>query len=77
MDPTPYFIMGTLFGAGSLLLIQAYGRRRVRKAMAPGQPARSDDQAAGIAEMRQRVETLERIITEQPLRLEHEIERLR
>lgn len=76
MDPTPYFIMGAMFGAGSLLLIQAYGRRRVRKAIEM-RAATQAPELAGVAEMRRRVEALERIATEAPLRLEREIERLR
>ena len=86
MDPTPYFIMGMLTGTGGLLLIQAYARRTVRKALAARPPendepikvaAEQAPELAMVREMRRRVEVLEQIVTEQPLRLEREIERLR
>ena len=85
MDPTPYFIMGMLTGTGGLLLIQAYARRTARKALAASQLESQAVRAgreqapeqAMVSEMRRRVEVLEKIVTEQPLRLEREIERLR
>lgn len=81
MDPTPYFIMGMLTGVGGLLLIQAYARRTARKALAAtlpeGRRPEQTPEQSMVSEMRRRVEVLEKIVTEQPLRLEREIERLR
>jgi len=79
MDPISAFILGALSAAATLLTIQAYGRRKVRKALA-AQPARQSEPVANrqeVGEMRRRVEVLERIVTEQPRRLEQEIEQLR
>jgi hypothetical protein len=78
MDPTPYFIMGSMAGCGATLLIQAYGRRKVRKALALSQPVSVPDEATAVtAEMRQRIAVLEQIITDQPRLLAREIETLR
>lgn len=85
-DPTPFFIMGTLFGAGLTLLIQAYGRRKVRlatKILTPpahevGILARENERQLGqILRLEDRIATLERIATDPAERAAREIEALR
>jgi hypothetical protein len=83
MDPTPYFIMGAMFGTSATLAIQWFANRKVRKALsttrqAPTEP--SPDilrQQRETAEMRRRLAVLEEIATDQPKRLAHEIDGLR
>lgn len=77
MDPTPFFIMGTMFGCGATLMVQAYGRRRVRKAISQAQQAAPTQEQMAVTEMRRRVEVLEQIVTEPQHRLTEEIARLR
>jgi multisubunit Na+/H+ antiporter MnhB subunit len=78
MDPASAFILGALCGVTTLLIVQAYGRRKVRKALAQAAPtAPADDSHLLVREMRSRVEVLERIVTEQPRELAREIDRLR
>lgn len=78
MDPTPYVIMGAMLGCSATLLVQAYARRKVRKALAQSQPAMAmEDHALVTAEMRQRIAVLEQVITDRPRLLEREIETLR
>ena len=82
MDPTPYFIMGSMFGITSTLAIQWFANRKVRKALITVQAtaAPSEEillQQRETAEMRRRLIVLEKIVTDQPQRLAHEIERLR
>ena len=82
MDPTPYFIMGALFGTTATLLIQAYARRKVAKATAQmigqmnGMNADQDQQIMAH-ELRERVRVLEQIVTDRSLHLAESIERLR
>ena len=82
MDPTPFFIMGSMFGITSTLAIQWFANRKVRKALITVQTtaAPSEEillQQRETAEMRRRLIVLEKIVTDQPQRLAHEIERLR
>lgn len=82
MDPTPYFVMGSLFGATVILAIQWFANRKVRKALKNIQiaAAPSEDmliQQRETAEMRRRLVVLEKIVTDQPQRLAHEIDGLR
>ncbi len=37
MDPVPFFIMGLMVGSVSILLVQAFGRRRATRALNQGQ----------------------------------------
>ena len=79
MDPTPYFIMGTMFGCAATLLIQFYGRRKVAKATAQivqVEVAPSEDSLIA-QELRERVKVLEAIITDKPRLLADQIEMLR
>lgn len=82
MDPTPYFVMGSLFGITGTLAIQWFANRKVRKALISIQNtgAPSEDmllQQRETAEMRRRLVVLEKIVTDQPQRLAHEIDGLR
>lgn len=82
MDPTPYFIMGAIFGTTATLAIQWFANRRVRKALAAvaqAAPARPDDelQRRETLEMSRRLAVLEQIITDHPRQLAHDIDRLR
>jgi DNA relaxase NicK len=77
MDPTPYFIMGLLSGIGLTLTIQAYARRKVKRALDQVQQVRGGEAQQAIVEMRRRVEALEQIVTEPQSRLEREIVSLR
>ena len=85
MDPTPYWIMGMMVGCGLTLLIQAYGRRRVKKALAAVRgedrtvpqerpEARNNAEARDIA---RRLAVLEQIVTDRPAALAEQIEQLR
>jgi hypothetical protein len=77
MDPTPFFIMGTMFGCAATLLVQAYGRRKVRKAISQTHQTEVTQEQMAVTEMRRRVEALEQIVTEPQHRLTEEIARLR
>lgn len=78
MDPTPYFIMGALSGITATLLIQAYARRKVAKATAQLTANIVDQDQQIIAhELRERIKVLEQIVTDRPVRLADQIERLR
>jgi hypothetical protein len=82
MDPTPYLIMGTLIGITATLAIQWFANRKVRKALSIVQnvAAPSEEmllQQREAAEMRRRLIVLEKIVTDQPQRLAHEIDGLR
>lgn len=85
-DPTPFFVIGMLFGAGLTLLIQAYGRRKVRlatKTLATPPPevgilARENERQVGqILRLEARIATLERIATDPAERAAREIDALR
>jgi hypothetical protein len=84
-DGTPLVLIGMMLGCGLTLLIQAYGRRKVRKAMAA---VRKEEEAAPrserderirdeTAEMARRLAVLEQIVTDRPARLAEQIEGLR
>ncbi|MDF0542359.1 hypothetical protein PX699_08390 [Sphingobium sp. H39-3-25] len=77
MDPTPYFIMGTMFGVAATLLIQAYARRTVRKALSRTKEQGDQHQQLITQELRERVRVLEQIITDHPRQLADRIEQLR
>ncbi|MFM9829575.1 MAG: hypothetical protein ACKVOB_12670 [Sphingomonas sp.] len=78
--------MGTFFGTGMTLLIQLYGRRKVRLATktltAPANGveilARENERQVGqISRLEERIATLERIATDPAERAAREIEALR
>jgi hypothetical protein len=83
MDPTPFFIMGTMFGVVSTMLVQAYGRRKVRQAEArilSSLPTSNDDADRKVSEvdrLAHRVAVLERIAVDHPAVLSQAIEHLR
>lgn len=83
MDPTPYFIMGMLTGIAGILAIQFFANRKVKRALAqiartaPAEQAEAGQQRRETLEMHRRLAVLEKIITDQPHRLETEIESLR
>ena len=74
--------MGSLCGAGGTLAIQWFANRKVRKALNSLQSATAPSeeillQQRETAEMRRRLIVLEKIVTDQPQRLAHEIDGLR
>lgn len=82
MDPTPYFVMGSLFGITVTVAIQWFANRKVSKALKSIQSsaAPSDEillQQRETAEMRRRLIVLEKIVTDRPQLLAHEIDGLR
>jgi hypothetical protein len=82
MDPTPYFVMGSLFGITVTVAIQWFANRKVRNALKSIQSsaAPSDEillQQRETAEMRRRLIVLEKIVTDRPQLLAHEIDGLR
>ncbi len=92
MDPTPFLIMGALMGCGATLLVQAYGRRKVKKALAAIRKdelatvrTEREDRAGSeggrarseTAEIARRLAVLEQIVTDRPAMLADEIEGLR
>ncbi len=76
MEPAPFFILGLMLGIFGTLLIQAYGRRKVAKATAQLMAA-NQEQDLVTSELRSRVQVLEQIITDRPVRLAERIESLR
>ncbi len=87
MPPEVAFIFGLILGTGGLLLIQAYGRRKVRQAIAaPDLDARrniqlldseSERHAGMIDRLQERIATIERIATDPAERTSREIDALR
>ncbi len=87
MDPTPFFIMGTMLGVGSTLLIQLYGRRKVKKALLQEglAPSRQTELLANengalkgqVSRLEERISVMERITTDNHLNVAREIENLR
>lgn len=83
MDPTPYFIMGMLTGVAGLLAIQFFANRKVKRALAqiartaPAEQPEVSQQRRETLEMHRRLAVLEKIITDQPHRLQTEIDSLR
>lgn len=84
-DATPLFIIGMMVGCGITLLIQAYGRRKVRRALSA---IRKEEQAGlptprtevardETIEIARRLAVLEEIVTDRPARLAEQIEGLR
>lgn len=94
MDDEFTFILftGILMGIAITLLIQAYGRRKVKKAMGHNQPAlpneedarrvvllasENERQQGQIGRLEERIQVLERIATDSPKRLADSIDALR
>ncbi len=87
MPPEVAFTFGLILGAGALLLIQAYGRRKVRQAIAaPDLDARrniqlldseSERHAGMIDRLQERIAIIERIATDPAERTSREIDALR
>jgi hypothetical protein len=86
MDPTPYFIMGMLTGTLATLAIQFFANRKVKRALAQiarTAPAQAQEHEEGrqqrreTLEMHRRLAVLEKIVTDQPHRLQAEIDSLR
>ncbi len=86
MDPVPYFILGTMFGSGSILITQFYGRLKVKKAIGvETKPDRAvallvdenERQMGMIARLEERIAVMERIATDPAERTHREIELLR
>jgi hypothetical protein len=87
-DPTPFFIMGMMLGVIATLLIQAYGRRKVRLATKSNDTvdtARSvtllanenEQQSQMILRLEERIAVMERIATDPAERTARAIEALR
>lgn len=87
MPPEPAFIFGVIFGVVSLLLIQAFGRRKARQAVAAiNQDAgrnitllvnENERQTGQIDRLQDRIAVLERIAVEPAIRTARAIEELR
>ncbi len=87
MDPTPFLIMGTMLGVCSTLLIQLYGRRKVRAALHEEGPTPSRKTELLVNEntalkgqmsrLEERISVMERIATDSHMNVAHEIESLR
>ena len=74
--------MGSMFGATVILAIQWFANRKVRKALKTLERAAAPSeeillQQRETAEMRRRLIVLEKIVTDQPRLLAHEIDGLR
>jgi hypothetical protein len=86
-DGTPFFILGLMLGVFGTLLIQFYGRRKVKAAMKEEglTPTRQTELLAGenqalkgqMTRLEERLSVMERITTDSHIGLSHEIERLR
>jgi hypothetical protein len=86
-DPTPFFIMGMVLGVIATLLIQAYGRRKVRIASQGDMvdTARTvtllsnenEQQSQMILRLEERISVMERIATDPAERTARAIEALR
>jgi hypothetical protein len=68
--------MGAFSGVACTLLIQAYGRRKVAKAVGAVRPP-AETENSEIRILHERLRVLEQIITDQPRQLADTIERLR
>jgi hypothetical protein len=85
--PEPIFIMGLIVGVIGLLLIQAFGRRKARQAVAAiNQDAQrnitllvneNERQTGQIDRLQDRIAVLERIAVEPAIRTARAIEELR
>lgn len=85
-DPTPFFIMGMMVGTLVTLLVQFYGRRKVRQAGAKAPldirattllADENERQSGMILRLEERIAVMERIATDPAERVHREIERLR
>lgn len=86
-DPTPFFIMGMVLGVIATLLIQLYGRRKVRIASQGDMvdTARTvtllsnenEQQSQMILRLEERISVMERIATDPAERTARAIEALR
>lgn len=90
---TLMFFTGMFLGVVMTLLIQAYGRRKVKKALGSAMPAvpqaeaeerrvallasENERQQGQIGRLEERIQVLERIATDSPKRLADSIEALR
>ncbi len=82
---TPGLIIGLMLGFAITLLVQAYGRRKVRKALAAMgsknevQTVRGEREAyrGETVELARRLAVLEQIVTDRPRALADQIELLR
>lgn len=85
MDPMVAWIFGLMMGCAVTLLIQAYGRRKVKKAMAEIrkdamaklQDDRDTRDRTETLEIARRLAVLEEIVTDRPAALAEQIEGLR
>jgi len=87
MPPEAAFILGMILATIATLLVQAYGRRKVRQATrAPDVDARrgvqlldaeNERRIAQIDRLQDRLATVERIVTDRSHELTREIEQLR
>lgn len=87
MPPEPAFIFGLIFGVIATLLVQAFGRRKARQAIASfDQQSRRDltllgsenaRQTGQIDRLQERIAVLERITTDPAARTAREIDALR
>lgn len=86
-EGTPFFIMGLMLGVFGTLLIQFYGRRKVKTAMKQEglTPTRQTELLADenqhlkgqMGRLEERLSVMERITTDSHIGLSQEIERLR
>ncbi len=84
---TPFFIMGLLLGVFGTLVIQFYGRRKVRNALKQEglTPSRktellsqeNEGMKGQMLRLEERLSVMERITTDSHMNLSNEIERLR
>ncbi len=86
MPPMPAFLLGLMMGVLALWLIQKWGARKARQALAGGPTteravellARENEQQLGqIGRLQDRIAVLERIATDKPTRLFEEIDALK
>lgn len=84
MPPEAAFIIGLMLGTAATLLIQAFGRRKVRQALAAANPdfaheagVRDGGRLVELDALRQRLAVLERITIDPAVRTAREIEQLR
>lgn len=81
MDPTP-IVLGMIAGSAGTLAIQSLAQRKVKRALAEASRATHQGQEQNrqrheTLDMHNRLAVLEEIVTDQPRRLEAEIDSLR
>ncbi|MDG2532397.1 hypothetical protein P6144_01960 [Sphingomonas sp. HITSZ_GF] len=81
MDPTP-IILGMVAGSMGTLAIQSLAQRKVKRALADAARTAPEAREQGLQrretlDMHNRLAVLEEIVTDQPRRLEAEIDSLR